>query len=112
VRVALFDDGQKRAAVIALYALLVIRKLVLDARAQVEKATGFTDDAELICASYSLSSGPDGMLIPGEHDTASDLVKNLTYEESSCADATTCCGSRARSWQVAWQRIVPKRRYS
>jgi hypothetical protein len=90
--VALFDDGQKRAAVSGLYALQVTRKLVLDARAQVEKATGFTDVAVLICASHSLSSGPVGMLIPGEHDTASDLVKNLTFEESSFADATTCCG--------------------
>jgi hypothetical protein len=48
VRVALFDDGQKRAAVIGLDALVVPRQIVLDARAQIEKATGITGDAVLI----------------------------------------------------------------
>ena len=87
VRVALFDDGKKRAAVIGLDALVVPRQIVLDARAQIEKATGITGDAVLICASHSHSSGPVGMVMPGEYDTASDLVKKLAYEESSCADA-------------------------
>jgi hypothetical protein len=87
VRVALFDDGKKRAAVIGLDALVVPRQIVLDARAQIEKATGITGDAVLICASHSHSSGPVGMVMPGEYDTASDLVRKLAYEESSCADA-------------------------
>ncbi len=87
VRVALFDDGKKRAAVIGLDALVVPRQVVMDARAQIEKATGITGDAVLICASHSHSSGPVGMVMPGEYDAASDLVKKLAYEESSCADA-------------------------
>ena len=86
VRVALFDDGIKTAVVIGLDALVVPRQVVLDARAQIEKATGITGDAVLICASHSHSSGPVGMVMPGEYDTASDLVKKLAYEESSCAD--------------------------
>jgi neutral ceramidase len=44
VRVALFDDGKKRAAVIGLDSLVVPRQVVLDARAQIEKATGITGD--------------------------------------------------------------------
>jgi neutral ceramidase len=87
VRVALFDDGKKRAAVIGLDSLVVPRQVVLDARAQIEKATGITGDSVLICASHSHSSGPVGMVMPGEYDAASDLVKKLAYEESSCADA-------------------------
>lgn len=87
VRVALFDDGKKRAAVIGLDALVIPRQVVLDARAQIEKLTGITGDSILVCASHSHSSGPTGMVMPGEYDTASDLVKRLAYEESSCADA-------------------------
>ncbi|MDZ4403551.1 hypothetical protein [Prosthecobacter sp.] len=87
VRVALFDDGKKRAVVIGLDALVVPRQVVLDARSQIEKATGIKGDAVLICASHSHSSGPVGMVMPGEYDAASDLVKKLAYEESSCADA-------------------------
>lgn len=86
VRVALFDDGKKRAVVIGLDSLVVPRQVVLDARAQIEKATGITGDAVLICASHSHSSGPVGMVMPGEYDTASELVQKLAYEESSCAD--------------------------
>jgi neutral ceramidase len=86
VRVALFDDGKKTAVVIGLDALVVPRQVVLDARAQIEKATGITSDAVLIGASHSHSSGPVGMVMPHEFDTASDLVKKLAYEESSCAD--------------------------
>lgn len=87
VRVALFDDGKQRAAVIGLDALVVPRQVVLDARAQIETATGIKGEAVLVCASHSHSSGPVGMVMPGEYDTASDLVKQLAYEESSCADA-------------------------
>jgi len=87
VRVALFDDGKKRAVVIGLDSLVVPRQVVLDARAQIEKATGITGDAVLVCASHSHSSGPVGMVMPGEFDAASDRVKKLAYEESSCADA-------------------------
>jgi len=87
VRVALFDDGKKTVAVIGLDALVVPRQVVLEARAQIEKATGITGDAVLIGASHSHSSGPVGMVLPGEYDKAPDLVKRLAYEESSCADA-------------------------
>jgi len=87
VRVALFDDGKKTAVVIGLDSLVVPRQIVLDARARIEKTTGIKGDAVLICASHSHSSGPVGMVMPGEYDKASDLVKKLAYEESSCADA-------------------------
>lgn len=87
VRVALFDDGKKTAVVVGLDALVTPRQVTLDARAQIEKATGIPGHAVLICASHSHSSGPVGMVMPGEYDQASPLVKKLAYEESSCADA-------------------------
>lgn len=86
VRVAVFDDGKKRAAIIGLDSLVVPRQVVLDARAEIEKRTGITGDAVLIGASHSHSSGPVGMTMPGEYDKASALVQKLAYEESSAAD--------------------------
>lgn len=86
-RVAVFDDGKKKVALVGLDSLVVPRQTVVDARAEIEKATGITGDAVLIGASHSHSSGPVGMVMPGEYDGASDLVKKLAYEESSCADA-------------------------
>lgn len=87
VRVAVFDDGQRRAAIIGLDALVVPRSVVLDARAQIEAACGIPGSAILIGASHSHSSGPVGMVLPGEYEGASELVRKLAYEESSCADA-------------------------
>lgn len=86
VRVALFDDGKKRAVVVGLDVLAVPRAVVLAARADIEQATGIQGDAVLVCASHSHSSGPVGMVQPSEYDGASDLVKRLAYEESSLAD--------------------------
>jgi neutral ceramidase len=86
VRAAVFDDGQKRIALVGLDSLIVPRTVVLKARAQIQKITGLPPEAVLIAASHSHSSGPVGMVQPGEFDDASDLVKKLAYEESSCAD--------------------------
>ncbi len=87
VRVALFDDGKRQVALIGLDTLVVPRKVVLDARARIEKELKIPGDCVMIGASHSHSSGPVGMVMPGEYDSASDLVKKLAYDESSCADA-------------------------
>ena len=47
----------------------------------------FRPEAILIGASHSHSSGPLGMVLPGEYDDASPLVRTLAYEKSTCADA-------------------------
>src|SRR5438046_2650083 len=81
VRAAVCDDGKIRVA------LVVPRHLVLAARKAILEKCGIQPGAILIGASHSHSSGPLGMIQPGEYDHASPLVKELAYEKSSCADA-------------------------
>lgn len=86
-RAAVFDDGHKEVALVGLDALVVPRPLVLEARALIQKRCGLAPENVMIGASHSHSSGPVGMVLPGEYDHASDLVKDLAYNKSSMADA-------------------------
>lgn len=86
VRAAVFDDGKKRAAVVGLDLLAVPRDVVLAARAGIKAACGIEPEAVMLGASHSHSSGPIGMVQPGEYDGASEVVKRLAYVESSMAD--------------------------
>jgi hypothetical protein len=86
VRAAVFDDGNRRVALVGLDALIVPRHLVLAAREEIRKRSGIAPDAVLIGASHSHSSGPTGMVQPGQYDHASDFVQKLAYEHSSCAN--------------------------
>jgi len=87
VRAAVFDDGRGRVALVGIDALAVRRPLVEAVRKRVQQKCGFPADAILIGASHSHSSGPTCMILPGEFDPGSDLVKTLAYEKSSCAHA-------------------------
>jgi neutral ceramidase len=86
VRAAVFDDGNQRVALVGTDTLAIPRDVVLAAREGIAKACGIPPEAVLVGASHSHSSGPVGMVQPGEYDTASDLVRKLAYEESSMAD--------------------------
>lgn len=85
-RAVVFDDGQKRVALVGTDTLIIPRELVLKARTRIQALCGIEPEAVMIGASHSHSSGPVGMVQPGEFDHASDLVKKLAYEQSSCAD--------------------------
>ncbi len=87
VRAAVFDDGERRVALVGVDALMVPSHLVQAARAEIEKQCGLPGDAVLVGASHSHSAGPTGMVQPGEFDHASEFVQRLAYELSSCADA-------------------------
>ena len=87
VRAAVFDDGKTRVALVGLDALVIPRPTVLAVREGISKKCGIQPKAILIAASHSHSSGPTGMVLPGEYDHASELAKKLAYEKSSCADA-------------------------
>lgn len=88
VRAAVFDDGKTRVVLVGLDALIVPRHLVLSARKAIHEKCGIAPDAIMIGASHSHSSGPLGMVQPGEYDDASPLVKQLAHQKSSCADAS------------------------
>jgi neutral ceramidase len=85
VRTVVLDDGRQRFALVGLDALVVPRHLVLAARQRIKEVCGI--ESVMVGASHSHSSGPIGMVQPGEFDHASDLVKDLAYQKSSCADA-------------------------
>ncbi len=87
VRAAVFDDGKQRVALVGIDALTIRRPQVEAARKLIQQQCGIPPEAVLIAASHSHSSGPTCMVLPGEYDHGSDLVKELAYEKSSCADA-------------------------
>jgi hypothetical protein len=87
VRAVVFDDGKSRVALVGIDALIIRRPTVLAARKAIHQQCGIAPEAILIGASHSHSSGPTGMILPGEYDHASPLVRSLAYEKSSCADA-------------------------
>jgi hypothetical protein len=86
VRASVFDDGSKRVALVGTDTLMIPRHLVLRVRDAIERKSGIHGDAILIGASHSHSSGPVGMVQPGEYDHASKFVQELAYEKSSAAD--------------------------
>jgi hypothetical protein len=87
VRAAVFDDGQMRVALVGVDAGFVYRPMVLQVRELIHQRTGIRPAAVLIGASHSHSSGPLGIVQPRQYDHASELVRRLAYEKSSCADA-------------------------
>lgn len=82
VRAVVFDDGKKRVALVGIDLLCITRRLVLDARADIQKLSGIKTEDVMIGASHSHSSGPIGMCEPGDFDQASPLVKSLATQES------------------------------
>jgi hypothetical protein len=86
VRAAVFSDGDARVVLVGLDALMVPRHVVLAARKAIQEKCGISPESVMIGASHSHSSGPLGMIQPGEYDHATPLVKQLAYEKSSCAD--------------------------
>ncbi|MDX1982021.1 MAG: hypothetical protein SFV51_17245 [Bryobacteraceae bacterium] len=106
VRAAVFDDGRKTAALVGIDALMIPRKLVLEARALIQSRCGIAGDAVMIGASHSHSSGPTGMIQPGEFDGSPAFVRKLAYERSSCADARyleLCTRRIVEAVEKAWR---------
>ncbi|MFH1301019.1 MAG: hypothetical protein ABIK07_08155, partial [Planctomycetota bacterium] len=85
-RAAVFDNGTNVVAVVSLDALFIRRVTVDQIRKRVEAKCKIPANSILLHATHSHSSGPMGMILPGEYDHASDFVKDLAYEKSSTAD--------------------------
>ncbi|HET8547612.1 MAG TPA: hypothetical protein VFL57_06405, partial [Bryobacteraceae bacterium] len=86
-RAAVFDDGATAAAFVGIDSLVIPRQTVLAARERIRAKCGMPGDAVMIGASHSHSSGPVGMVLPGEYDHAPPDVRKLAYEHSSMANA-------------------------
>jgi neutral ceramidase len=86
VRASVFDDGARRVAIVGIDALFIRRETVKAVREAVHSRIGISREAILVGASHSHSSGPTGMIMPGDFDHASPLVQKLAYEMSSCGD--------------------------
>ena len=87
VRVALFDDGRAKIVLVGVDALILPRHVVLNARTEIERLLKIAGRQVMVGASHSHSSGPVGIVLPGQFDTAPDDVRQLAYEDSSMADA-------------------------
>lgn len=90
VRAAVFDDGQRRVAVLGVDALGIHRDTVQAVRRQIAAKTGIAAEAILISASHSHSSGPLCGVRPGQYDHASPLVQKLAYEQSTAVNPAYC----------------------
>lgn len=86
VRAAVFDDGKTRVALVGLDALGVERATTLRVRKAIAKKTDLAEDAILLGASHSHSSGPMSGILPGDYDHASELVRKLAYQQSTNID--------------------------
>lgn len=86
VRAAVFDDGKQAVAVVGIDALMIRGVTVRACRAAIKERCGIAEGAAMIAASHSHSSGPTGMILPGEYDDADEFVRKLAYEQSSTAD--------------------------
>lgn len=85
-RAVVFDDGEKPVALVGLDALIIMQDHTDAIRNRVAAVTEIEPEAILIGASHSHSSGPTGMVQPGDFDHADELVQDLAYEQSSLAD--------------------------
>jgi hypothetical protein len=86
VRASVFDDGTNRIALVGLDALFIHRTTTKNVRKAIAAKTGLAEDAILLGASHSHSSGPMSGVMPGEYDDAPDFVKDLAYNRSTAAD--------------------------
>ena len=87
VRVAVFDDGATRVALVGVDAVGIPRVIVQAARKQIQEKCGIPPTAVLVGASHSHCSGPVTGTLPGQYDHASALVQHLAYDLSTAADA-------------------------
>lgn len=85
-RAVVFDDGNKRVALVGLDLLFVTREVVQAVRAEINRRCGIAPDAIMIGASHSHSSGPIGMAEPGDYANASPLVEDLVNNKSIVSD--------------------------
>jgi len=111
-RAAVFENAGTRIAVVSVDALVIPRPVVVEAREKIRERCGIAPEAVMIAATHSHSSGPTGMVLPGEFDHADPFVRKLAYEMSSCADKRYLDRVRdgiVEAVSTACQPLVPAR---
>lgn len=86
VRASVFDDGEKRVAIVGLDGIGLHGEMVAEARRQIHDRCGIAPHAVMVAASHSHSSGPIHGVMPGSYDHASEFVQELAYEHSTCTN--------------------------
>jgi hypothetical protein len=86
VRAVVFDDGKQKTALVGIDALFIHRQTTKNVRKAIHEKTGLAEEAIMIGASHSHSSGPMSGVMPGEYEYASDFVKKLARDFSTVAD--------------------------
>tara|TARA_R110002049_G_scaffold305056_2_gene501046 strand:+ start:10649 stop:12040 length:1392 start_codon:yes stop_codon:yes gene_type:complete len=86
VRAVVLASDTTCVAIVSVDALLIRRELVQSARKRIAEITGMDANAILVCATHSHSSGPTGLIYPGDFDHASPDVQTLAYQRSSTAN--------------------------
>lgn len=86
IRATVFGQNKNRVAIIGIDAGFIYRKSVLSVRDKIHQQCDIAPGAVMVAASHSHSSGPVGMVQPGQYDHASEFVQKLAYQESSCAN--------------------------
>lgn len=85
-RAAVFDDGRTCVALVGTDTLVVPESVVKAARERIQVSCGIAPGSVMIGAAHNHSSGPVGIVQPGEYDGASQFVRHLAYQESQLAD--------------------------
>src|SRR5262249_48744066 len=70
VRAVVFDEGKNRVALVGIDALFIHHQTVGRVRKAIAQKTGLAENAILLGASHSHSSGPMSGVMPGEFDDA------------------------------------------
>jgi len=84
VRAVVVDDGRARVALVGCDLESLFRSVVQDARREIEAACGIPKANVLVSASHSHGAGFASIVEPGLFDHASDYVRHLAYDLSSC----------------------------
>jgi hypothetical protein len=84
-RAVVFEDGNKRVAVVGIDALFIRRQTVAALRQAIRQKCDIEPGSILISASHTHSGGPIGYYLPGEFDGATPLVRSLVYDRTVCA---------------------------
>ncbi len=111
VRAAVFDNGERRAALVGIDTCIIHERTVHEARNRIAEQCGIEPEAVMVGASHTHSGGPLFGLFPDQVAGAPELVRTLVLEHSIVVDplyhawtvgqiATAVCEADRRKQEV------------